>query len=53
VNSVMNLLVPLNARNLPSCYTTCGLSSGTQLHIVIYLVSYNKQYQLDDLKMMR
>jgi hypothetical protein len=34
VNSVMNLRVPLNAGNLPSGCTTCGLSSGTQLHTV-------------------
>jgi hypothetical protein len=34
VNAVMNLRVPLNAGKVPSGYTTCGLSSGTQLHIV-------------------
>jgi hypothetical protein len=34
VNSVMNLRVPLNAGNLPSGCTSCGLSSGTQLHRV-------------------
>jgi hypothetical protein len=34
VNSVMNLLVPYNAGKLPNGCTTCGLSSGTQLHIV-------------------
>jgi hypothetical protein len=34
VNSVMNLRVPYNAGNLPSGCTTCGLSSGTQLHRV-------------------
>jgi hypothetical protein len=34
VNSVMNLQVPQNAGKLPSGCTTCGLSSGTQLHRV-------------------
>jgi hypothetical protein len=34
VNSVMNLRVPYNAGKLPSGCTTCGLSSGTQLHRV-------------------
>jgi hypothetical protein len=34
VNLVMNLSVPYNAGNLPSGCTTCGLSSGTQLHRV-------------------
>jgi hypothetical protein len=34
VNSVMNLRVPYNAGNLASGCTTCGLSSGTQLHRV-------------------
>jgi hypothetical protein len=34
VNAVMNLQVPQNAGNLPSGLTTCGLSSGTQLHRV-------------------
>jgi hypothetical protein len=34
VNSVMNLRVPYNARKLPSGCTSCGLSSGTQLHRV-------------------
>jgi hypothetical protein len=34
VNSVMNLRVPLNAGKVPSGCTTCGLSSGTQLHRV-------------------
>jgi hypothetical protein len=34
VNSVMNLRVPYNAGNLPSGCTSCGLSRGTQLHIV-------------------
>jgi hypothetical protein len=34
VNSVMNLRVTQNAGNLPSGYTSCGLSSGTHLHIV-------------------
>jgi hypothetical protein len=34
VNSVMNLWVPYNAGKLPSGCTTCGLSSGTQLHRV-------------------
>jgi hypothetical protein len=34
VNVVMNLWVPLIAGKLPSGCTSCGLSSGTQLHIV-------------------
>jgi hypothetical protein len=34
VNAVMNLRVPYNTRKLPSGCTTCGLSSGTQLHRV-------------------
>jgi hypothetical protein len=34
VNSVMNLRVPQNAGKLPSGCTSCGLSSGTQLHKV-------------------
>jgi hypothetical protein len=34
VKSVMNFRVPQNAGNLPSGCTTCGLSSGTQLHRV-------------------
>jgi hypothetical protein len=34
VDAVTNLRVPYNAGKLPSGYTTCGLSSGTQLHIV-------------------
>jgi hypothetical protein len=34
VNSVMNLRVPCNAGKLPDGCTTCGLSSGTQLHRV-------------------
>jgi hypothetical protein len=34
VNSVMNLWVPKNAENLSSGCTSCGLSSGTQLHRV-------------------
>jgi hypothetical protein len=34
VNSVMNLWVPYNAGNLPSGCTSCGLSSGVQLHRV-------------------
>jgi hypothetical protein len=34
VNSVMNLRVPYNAGKLPSGCTTCGLSSGAQLHRV-------------------
>jgi hypothetical protein len=34
VNSVMNLRVTQNAGNLPSGCTSCGLSSGTQLHRV-------------------
>jgi hypothetical protein len=32
VNAVMELRVSENAGKLPSGYTTCGLSSGTQLH---------------------
>jgi hypothetical protein len=36
VNAVMNLRVPQNAGKLPSDCTICGLSSGTQLHIVSY-----------------
>jgi hypothetical protein len=34
VNAVMNLRIPKNAGNLPSGCTSCGLSSGTQLHRV-------------------
>jgi hypothetical protein len=34
VNSVMNLRVPYNAGKLLSGCTSCGLSSGTQLHRV-------------------
>jgi hypothetical protein len=34
VNAVMNLRVPQIAGKLPSGCTTCGLSSGTQLHRV-------------------
>jgi hypothetical protein len=34
VNVVTNLRVPQNAGNLPNGCTTCGLSSGTQLHRV-------------------
>jgi hypothetical protein len=34
VNSVMNLRVPYNAGKLPNGRTSCGLSSGTQLHRV-------------------
>jgi hypothetical protein len=34
VNSVMNLRVPKKCWELPSGCTTCGLSSGTQLHRV-------------------
>jgi hypothetical protein len=34
VNSVMNLLVPKNARKLSSGLTTGGLLSGAQLHRV-------------------
>jgi hypothetical protein len=34
VNSVMSLRVPYNAGKLPSGCTSCGLSSGTQLHRV-------------------
>jgi hypothetical protein len=34
VNSVMNLRVPKNAGKLPSGYTTCVLSTGTELHRV-------------------
>jgi hypothetical protein len=32
VNAVMNLRVPWNSGKLSSGCTTCGLSSGTQLH---------------------
>jgi hypothetical protein len=39
VNAVMNLRVPSNAGKLPTGCTTCGLSSGTQLHRVI-VVTY-------------
>jgi hypothetical protein len=39
VNTVMNLRVPQNAGKLPTGCTTCGLSSGTQLHRVSSLVS--------------
>jgi hypothetical protein len=35
VNAVINFRVPLNAGNLPSGCTICGLSSGTQLHGVV------------------
>jgi hypothetical protein len=38
VNSVMNLRVPKNSRNLQSGCTICGLSNGSQLHKVSYLV---------------
>jgi hypothetical protein len=34
VNAVMNLRLPQNVEKLPSGCTSCGLSSGTQLHIV-------------------
>jgi hypothetical protein len=34
VNAVMNFWVPKNSGKLPSGCTTCGLSSGTQLHRV-------------------
>jgi hypothetical protein len=34
VNSVLKLLVPLNAGKLSSGLTSNGLSSGAQLHIV-------------------
>jgi hypothetical protein len=34
VNSVMNLRASQNTGKLPSGCTTCGLSSGTQLHRV-------------------
>jgi hypothetical protein len=34
MNVVMNLRVPQNAGNLPSGYTTGGLSSGTQIYRV-------------------
>jgi hypothetical protein len=47
VNSVMNLRVAYNAGNLPSGCTTCGLSSGTQLYRVRWVVSsflYNTRY---------
>jgi hypothetical protein len=36
VNAVMKLWVPSNAGKLPSGCTTCGRSSGTQLHRVSY-----------------
>jgi hypothetical protein len=36
VNAVMNIRVSLNAEKLSSGCTTCGLSSGTQLHGVSY-----------------
>jgi hypothetical protein len=40
VNDLMNLRVPQNDRKLPSGCTTCGISSGTQLHRVngIYII---------------
>jgi hypothetical protein len=34
VNAVMNLRVPQNAGKVSSGSTTCGLSSGTELHRV-------------------
>jgi hypothetical protein len=37
VNAVMKLRVPQNAGKLPSGYTTGGLSSDTQFHIVSYI----------------
>jgi hypothetical protein len=37
VSSVMKLRVPQNPGELPSGCTTCGLSSGTQLHRVSYI----------------
>jgi hypothetical protein len=37
VNAVMNLRVPYHGGRLPSSCTTCGLSSGTQLHRVRYI----------------
>jgi hypothetical protein len=37
VNSVMNFRVPLNAGNVSSGCTSCGLSIGTQLHRVSYI----------------
>jgi hypothetical protein len=40
VNVVMNFRVPYNAGKLPSGCTTCGLSSGTQLHRVRYIISF-------------
>jgi hypothetical protein len=36
VDAVMNILVPQNAAKLSSGCTTCGPSSGTQLHRVSY-----------------
>jgi hypothetical protein len=36
VNAVMNLRAPQNAGKLPSGYTTSGLLSSVQLHIVSY-----------------
>jgi hypothetical protein len=40
VKAVMNLLVPYNAGKLSSACTTCGLSSGTQLHrVMCYVIS--------------
>jgi hypothetical protein len=39
VNAVMNIGVPFNAGKLLSGCTTCGFSSGTQLHRVGWLVS--------------
>jgi hypothetical protein len=46
VNAVMNFRVPQNARKLPSCQTTGGLSSGVQIHTLTLAysqyVSYHK-----------
>jgi hypothetical protein len=44
VNTVMNLRVPYNAGKLPRGCTTCGLSSGTQLHRVSYFSSSSSSY---------
>jgi hypothetical protein len=41
VNTAMNLWVPYNAGELPSGCTSCGLSSGTQLHRVSYICQTN------------
>jgi hypothetical protein len=51
VNAVMNLPVPYNAGKLPSGCTTCGLSSGTQLHrvnhrVTAYVILEDKYYRV-------